>query len=231
MMSCKLKLAILLPALLALVTNAYVLGPRPSLVGSPVLKTSLPRGRGWVTRPWSLGQSTLNPCTTLSHGMHSRRQRSRSDLIVQQVFGGGGSGFPGGQGPQRGPPGLDPGTLFAVVGGLLLVFAPGVIFGAFNFLFLVAIVGPALLSVGFQIYTKLNTIEAPCPVCGAILQGAKTEQMLLCPSCGSPLEAKNGKFEALGSGYARDEMGRQQEISKNDPNNVIIDVEAIEVED
>lgn len=51
------------------------------------------------------------------------------------VFGGGGGG---GRGP-RGSGGLDTGTLVTIGLGLLIVFAPGVIFGAFNTLFLVSL--------------------------------------------------------------------------------------------
>lgn len=48
------------------------------------------------------------------------------------VFGGGG-GRGGGGGGFR----LDPGTIATITFGLLFVFAPGFIFGAFNTLFLV----------------------------------------------------------------------------------------------
>lgn len=51
------------------------------------------------------------------------------------VFGGGGGG---GRGP-RGPAGLDSRTLATIGFGLLIVFAPGVIFGAFNTIFLVSL--------------------------------------------------------------------------------------------
>lgn len=42
--------------------------------------------------------------------------------------------------------------------------------------------------------------------------------------------AQNGKFEALGSGYVRDEAGTQQEFSRVGDGGVI-DVDAIDVED
>ncbi|CAM9758784.1 unnamed protein product, partial [Discosporangium mesarthrocarpum] len=70
----------------------------------------------------------------------------------------------------------------------------------------VVTLGPLLLTVGVQLYTKLNIIEAPCPVCGVELQGVKSGQSQ-CPNCGSLLEANKGKFEALGTGYVRDERG------------------------
>lgn len=70
----------------------------------------------------------------------ARRRRLRQWPMVM-VFGGGGSfeggGFGGGRGP-KGPSGIDPGTLATIVFALLFVFAPGVIFGAFNTIFLVS---------------------------------------------------------------------------------------------
>lgn len=35
------------------------------------------------------------------------------------------------------------------------------------------ILGPLLLSLGVNIYNKINTIAAPCPVCGIQLSGLK----------------------------------------------------------
>lgn len=46
-------------------------------------------------------------------------------------------------------------------------------------------------------------------------------------SCGTMLMAQNGKFEALGSGYLRDETGAQQEFTRVGDSGVI-DVDAIE---
>lgn len=44
------------------------------------------------------------------------------------------------------------------------------------------------------------------------------------------LMAQAGKFEALGSGYVRDESGAQQEFTRVGDNGVI-DVDAIDVDD
>ena len=64
-----------------------------------------------------------------------RRSRPRSHATrTSMVFGGGGGG--GGRGP-RTPFGLSTGTLVTIGFALLVFFAPGVVFGAFNTLFLV----------------------------------------------------------------------------------------------
>lgn len=49
-------------------------------------------------------------------------------------------------------------------------------------------------------------------------------------SCGARLIAQNGKFEAMGTGYVRDEAGAQQEFSRMGDSGVI-DVDAIDVDD
>lgn len=62
-----------------------------------------------------------------------RRSRPRSHATrTSMVFGGGG----GGRGPKT-PFGLSSGTLVTIGFALLVFFAPGVVFGAFNTLFLV----------------------------------------------------------------------------------------------
>lgn len=49
-------------------------------------------------------------------------------------------------------------------------------------------------------------------------------------SCGAMLMAQKGKFEAMGTGYVRDEAGAQQEFSRMGDSGVI-DVDAIDVDD
>lgn len=61
-----------------------------------------------------------------------RRDRRRHATRTSMVFGSGGGGGRGGGGFR-----LDPGTIATIGFGLLFVFAPGFIFGAFNTLFLV----------------------------------------------------------------------------------------------
>lgn len=53
---------------------------------------------------------------------------------------------------------------------------------------------------------------------------------LVLHSCGTMLVAQGGKFEALGSGYVRDETGAQQEFTRAGDSGVI-DVDAIDVDD
>ena len=53
---------------------------------------------------------------------------------------------------------------------------------------------------------------------------------LVACSCGAMLMAQKGKFEAMGTGYVRDEAGAQQEFSRMGDSGVI-DVDAIDVDD
>ncbi|CAM9518319.1 unnamed protein product, partial [Chrysoparadoxa australica] len=90
-------------------------------------------------------------------------QRRRKTAVFSQ--------FGPGPGGGRGGGGLDPGLLLTL-GGVALVFLfPGFVLGTFNFLFIAVTVLPLLLSVGFNLFVKLNVMEAPCPNCGATLQG------------------------------------------------------------
>ncbi|CAM9500753.1 unnamed protein product, partial [Laminaria digitata] len=93
----------------------------------------------------------------------------------------------------------------------------------------VVTLGPLLFSLGINLYNKVNLTDAPCPVCGVQLQGLKNKENQ-CPSCGTMLMAQAGKFEALGSGYVRDETGAQQEFTRAG-NDGVIDVDAIDVDD
>lgn len=68
-------------------------------------------------------------------GASRARPRGRSTR-TSMIYGGGGGEGRGGRGP-RGPFGFDSGTLATIGFALLVVFAPGVLFGAFNTLFLV----------------------------------------------------------------------------------------------
>ncbi|CAN0293252.1 unnamed protein product [Ascophyllum nodosum] len=158
-------------------------------------------------------------------GRRLYRPRAEATTRTSMVFGFGGGG---GRGP-RGPLGLEPGTLATIGFVILVLFAPGVILGVFNTLFLIVTLGPLLLSLGLNIYNRINSVDAPCPVCGIELQGSKNTQNQ-CPSCGTMLVAENGKFEALGSGFVRDEAGAKQKFSRSVDSGVI-DVDVIDVED
>lgn len=67
-----------------------------------------------------------------------RRTKRRTTAVAPTMVYGSGGGF-GGGGRPRGPPGMDPGMVATAVFALLFIFAPGVIFGVFNTLFLVSL--------------------------------------------------------------------------------------------
>lgn len=62
-----------------------------------------------------------------------------------------------------------------------------------------------------------------------LLSSSQPQPPVAC-SCGAMLMAQNGKFEAMGTGYVRDEAGAQQEFSRMGDSGVI-DVDAIDVDD
>lgn len=76
-----------------------------------------------------------------------RRSRPRSHATrTSMVFGGG-----GGRGPKT-PFGLSSGTLVTIGFALLVIFAPGVVFGAFNTLFLVRGFAVICIIPGMMLY-------------------------------------------------------------------------------
>jgi hypothetical protein len=78
-----------------------------------------------------------------------------------------------------------------IVTGLLvaLFFASplgGAFFAITNTLFVLAFLTPFLLFAGFQIWTALYTIEAPCPSCGQLpVRALKNGEPSVCLNCGA----------------------------------------------
>jgi len=80
--------------------------------------------------------------------------------------------------------------------GTLILF-PGFFFGLLSNLFLAAIIIPVVGFVAFDVWAKTQLQEAPCPSCGAPVQGFKDGQPFQCYSCGEPLVAdKEAKGKA-----------------------------------
>lgn len=96
------------------------------------LGSSLPNGAhvGSLSRTASLDRRPRTGGVLAEAGRRARRKRASRPLMV---FGGGGGGRGGGGGFR-----FDPGTVTTICVGLLFVFAPGFVFGAFNTLFLVS---------------------------------------------------------------------------------------------
>lgn len=122
-----------------IVPSGVSLPRRPSLQAYTRAQSHLPGTRfsrlAVEYRPHGCGRDTL-------FGRNKGRRAEATAVAPLNAFGGGGfggGGLGGGGRPSRGPFGLDPGTLFTLGFVLLAVFAPGVIFGAFNVLFLVRV--------------------------------------------------------------------------------------------
>lgn len=139
-MRCKRSLACLVATGTCAATTAFVIpATTTSLVPSRGLlplhsrSTTISRSREQVHCP--LGHKAAVGGSILS-AIRSCRPRARATR-TSMVFGGGGGGGTGGRGPKGPLGGLEPGTLATIAFTLLVIFAPGVIFGAFNTLFLV----------------------------------------------------------------------------------------------
>lgn len=62
----------------------------------------------------------------------------------------------------------------------------GAFFAVFNSLFVLALLTPLILFVGFQVWSSLYTVEAPCPSCGKLpIRALKDGQPTVCLSCGA----------------------------------------------
>ena len=76
----------------------------------------------------------------------------------------------------------------------------GLVLGIFNSFLVLLFVLPLIGTVGFQVWQKLNTVQAPCPVCGVpttvmkskndanVVENVSTPQSI-CFSCGATLQA------------------------------------------
>jgi len=70
----------------------------------------------------------------------------------------------------------------------------GAIFAIFNSLFVLAFLTPFILYAGFQIWSALNTVEAPCPSCGSSqVRVLKTGEPSMCLNCGDFVRANEKK--------------------------------------
>mmetsp|Transcript_388 Transcript_388/g.842 ORF Transcript_388/g.842 Transcript_388/m.842 type:complete len:306 (+) Transcript_388:1073-1990(+) len=110
----------------------------------------------------------------------------------------GGGGLYGGGGGGGGNNGLK--EILASVGTLALIVAffasplGGLFFAVLNSFFVLSLVVPVLLWVAFQGWQFLNTVEGPCPQCGAPVRVLKeNETPSICLNCGTFVQATPDK--------------------------------------
>eukprot|EP00581_Thalassiosira_minuscula_P008937 CAMPEP_0183707124 /NCGR_PEP_ID=MMETSP0737-20130205/3771_1 /TAXON_ID=385413 /ORGANISM="Thalassiosira miniscula, Strain CCMP1093" /LENGTH=269 /DNA_ID=CAMNT_0025934705 /DNA_START=101 /DNA_END=910 /DNA_ORIENTATION=- len=92
----------------------------------------------------------------------------------------------------------------------------GAFFAIFNSLFVLALLTPVILIVGFQVWTALYTVEAPCPSCGALpVRALKSGEPSVCLNCGAysrvnvdgnGLELCNNPNDVMGGGGLFDSL-------------------------
>jgi hypothetical protein len=80
------------------------------------------------------------------------------------------------------------------IGAIVLFFASplgGIFFAITNSIFLLALITPIILTIVFQIWQSLNTIEGACPNCGAPKQRVFKDPTTpgICFNCGSFIQA------------------------------------------
>ena len=114
-----------------------------------------------------------------------------------------------------------------------------IFFGIFNSLFVLTLLTPLILYVGFQVWSALYTFEAPCPSCGQLpVRALKNGEPTVCLNCGAfsrvnekgdglelcnnPNDIMNGGegslFDALFGGGMSDDFGVvDSNISSNRP--------------
>jgi len=81
-----------------------------------------------------------------------------------------------------------PGIVTAI--GLGVFFASplgGIFFAITNSLFVLALLTPVVLIVGFQLWKTFNAVDATCPSCGSPVTALKNGEPTMCFGCGSVL--------------------------------------------
>ena len=108
--------------------------------------------------------------------------------------GGGGGGGGGGPGDKI----MEVVTPFLTIGAIVLFFMSplgGIFFAVTNSIFILALLTPILIGVGFNVWNYFNTIEGTCPSCGAPARVLKDENAgpNICLSCGQLIRATADK--------------------------------------
>ena len=118
--------------------------------------------------------------------------------------------------------------LAPVVGLGLLVAFPGFFFNLFNTFFLAAIILPTAGGFIFNQWSKRAIVQAPCPSCGQVAAGMRSQGFTQCFVCGSQLSLRGDEWR-LRSKYEDGPQAGGSKYGKVD--NGVIDVESDEVID
>eukprot|EP00586_Coscinodiscus_wailesii_P009679 CAMPEP_0172509750 /NCGR_PEP_ID=MMETSP1066-20121228/222766_1 /TAXON_ID=671091 /ORGANISM="Coscinodiscus wailesii, Strain CCMP2513" /LENGTH=160 /DNA_ID=CAMNT_0013288387 /DNA_START=324 /DNA_END=806 /DNA_ORIENTATION=- len=86
----------------------------------------------------------------------------------------------------------------------------GIFFAITNSLFLLALLTPLILVVGFQTWSAFNTVKGPCPSCSSEVVALNGGDPTLCLNCGAAVRATvDKKGIELCSGGGVDNFGQE----------------------
>lgn len=139
------------------------------------------------------GISSRTPVYEISESKHSRSSTSKMILSMYNLP-------PGGGGKNK-IEDIAKGA-FSIFLTIAFFVSPlgGLVLGIFNSFLVLLFILPLVGTVGFQVWQKINTVQAPCPVCGVstIVMKSKNDSKVLdtvstpqsiCFSCGALLQA------------------------------------------
>lgn len=166
-------------------------------IGTGCAKSIVRNSRYGATRPTIQPafyyESLTKPIPT--HGMNNDAKLIQSDSSTSLYMGYNLPPSGGGGGGNKIQEIISPVLTIAAVVLFFLSPLGGIFFAITNSIFLVALITPFLITVGFKVWETFYTIEAPCPNCEFPVRVLKDEeaQPSYCLNCGSLVRANREK--------------------------------------
>ena len=106
-------------------------------------------------------------------------------------------------------------SVLTLAGITLFFLSPlgGLFVAVFNSILALSILIPVAGFVAFQVWTYLNTVQGDCANCGAPVQVMKDGTPSICLSCGSIVQAKDGKIYLANPNARRDIFVEDENVS------------------
>lgn len=184
------------PSFLGLSLDAFSILPVVSMTNYVTFQGA------FSSSPFSSPASIGNSLQRQFHGMdgikNSQSTTSTTNLSMYNLPPGGGGGGGGGKNEIAD---IAKGA-FSILLTVAFFASPlgGLVLGIFNSFLVLAFVLPLVATVGFQVWQKVNTVQGPCPACGApttvmkskndssVVDGTLSPQSM-CFNCGAILQA------------------------------------------